>query len=103
MRTFICLAVLFAALLHSCGDKKTTETLKSSPYPTSFEIYGNDTINLINNFGKQGLWRVFRFQTGTKLEEGKYMNDKKNGYWKRYSKKGALIDSVLYKNDQALY
>ena len=76
-------------------------------------LYGKERI-------KQGHWINFEFiiPTGkqsfeanenknkkvarTKLEEGYYRHNKKEGFWKSYNKYGTLKDSLQYKNDIAV-
>lgn len=74
----------------------------------------NDTINRMFYDGtKLGHWIVFQWivpngknplgaatsPVRAKLEEGNYVNGKKEGFWKFYRKDGTFRDSVPYVND----
>ncbi len=50
---------------------------------------------------KQGLWKTF-YDNGKVKEEVTYLNDKKNGYFKKYDETGTLISIEKYINDQAV-
>lgn len=61
-----------------------------------------DTLNLIDNNGlKQGKWVVhvnpLRGEPGYE-EEGIFVNDKKEGHWRKYTLQGDLIAYENYKN-----
>lgn len=47
---------------------------------------------------KQGLWFTFH-KNGNVKEEGKYRDDKKNGYFKEYAENGDLISVMKYVDD----
>jgi hypothetical protein len=102
-----CTVLLIAV---SCTDKKSS--IPENPRAIeSFEFRPNerDTINRTDSHGrKQGRWYVFmRFRGEAKdpavLESGDYLDGMKQGYWVRRKKNGELIDSVLYRNDEAIY
>jgi hypothetical protein len=85
----------------------------------SYEILENgDTVNRI--YGKEkvkdGRWITFvmidqqekqtdkatagaAVMVRTKMEEGRYRQNKRQGYWKLYNRYGTVRDSVEYKND----
>lgn len=61
-------------------------------------ISGRERINRKDKFNqKQGLWRFFYPSLLTK-EEGRFKNDKKNGYWKTYDEEGNLLETLKYEN-----
>ncbi len=73
---------------------------------TSYEIVNNDTINKIDSEGrKQGKWIIFGkhkagscYQAEQKVEEGKYVDNKKNGLWIEYYCNGKLKNKIQYVN-----
>ena len=59
-------------------------------------IAGRERINRKDKFKeKQGLWRYFREDMSTK-EEGRFKEDKKNGYWKTFDEEGNLLETLKY-------
>ena len=115
-------------LIQSCRENNTHT---SKPYRgASFELSmqtGRDTINLTDcDSLKQGHWITFTTtvihhtlyaqSTGNtfikksitsdpervKIEEGYYKDNKKQGFWKKYSPAGELLDSVEYKDGVAV-
>lgn len=59
-------------------------------------IANRERINRKDKFNqRQGLWREFYPNRLTKLE-GRYSNDKKNGYFKTYDENGNLIETLKY-------
>jgi hypothetical protein len=75
----------------------------------------NDTINRMCYEGtKAGHWIVFQWiipngkqplgaavsPVRAKLEEGYYLSNKKEGFWKFYKTDGTLRDSIEFKNDE---
>lgn len=112
-----------ASFIQACNINAKTEPVannsnnKKSCY-VPFEINPintNDTINRMFYDGtKIGHWIVFQWVTpkgelpmGTakrhgraKLEEGNYVNGKKEGFWKSYRQDGTLRDSVLFNNGE---
>jgi hypothetical protein len=62
-----------------------------------------DTINKTDSKGKQGKWVIRKRSDERSLtnsdiidSSGYYLDNKKIGYWKKYSKDHSVIDSVLY-------
>jgi antitoxin component YwqK of YwqJK toxin-antitoxin module len=100
------LTLIIPALIVSCGsnakrsDKKVVQDARATG---SFEVYAGDTVNRIDVSGrKQGLWVTRNLARTKKLEEGNYVDNRKEGFWKRYSADGKLIDSILYKRDEVI-
>jgi len=68
----------------------------------------NDTTNRIDNNGmKQGYWIYYgkdRPQKGypdtCKIEEGRYVNDRKEGLWRRYNMDGSIRIEAVYHNNR---
>ena len=61
-------------------------------------ISGRERVNRKDKFNqRQGLWRYF-FPTMVAKEEGRFKNDKKNGYWKTYDEKGNLLETLKYED-----
>jgi antitoxin component YwqK of YwqJK toxin-antitoxin module len=59
-------------------------------------IANRDRINRKDKFNqKQGLWREFYPNRLTKVE-GRFSNDKKNGYFKTYDEEGNLVETLKY-------
>lgn len=64
----------------------------------TFDIYKGDTINLTDPAGlKQGHWIVFNPSKTQIIEEGKYLNNKKEGIWKKYYENGKVKHELTYK------
>ena len=74
----------------------------------SFELNGTDTINKIDNTRKrQGYWMVkakppkFRdYPVGNLVEEGGYINSRKEGLWKKYFPSSKLWSEITYKGSR---
>ncbi|HEY1038817.1 MAG TPA: hypothetical protein VGF30_05390 [Bacteroidia bacterium] len=101
--------ILFVAsiLIISCNDIPAEAT--DVNYPSSFELTPGikDTVNIIDHKGnKQGHWIITRTVTNdttdkTELlwvEDGFYIDNKKEGCWRKYDEKGKWKDSVNFKN-----
>ncbi|MCF8465151.1 MAG: hypothetical protein K9G41_09935 [Flavobacteriales bacterium] len=59
-------------------------------------VAGRERINRKDKFNqKQGLWREFYPNLSTKVE-GRYSNDKKNGYFKTYDEESNLVETLKY-------
>lgn len=122
-------ALTIPLLIYSCNDKAPSANKKAEKdlkAMQSWETNGKDTINR-TDFAKQkqGHWEIRKFVACTKtvqtsytgepgihtkisngsdmvkLEEGMYVNNKKEGLWKIYFPSGSLKDSIVYKNDVA--
>ncbi len=62
-------------------------------------LISREVINRTDRNGlKQGLWKYF-YTDGTLMEEVTYLNDKKNGFLKRYDENGVLTSIEKYIND----
>lgn len=77
--------------------------------PQSFELdpsNGKDSINIIDFKGlKQGRWIIFGksrpntcYQLTSKVEEGKYQDNRKNGIWKEYFCNGNTKNKITFQN-----
>lgn len=74
----------------------------------SFEIYNQDTINMVDaNNLKQGYWifwgkmkKLPGYADDAKVEEGKFEDSKKTGLWKKYFPTGTLESEITYKNNR---
>lgn len=77
--------------------------------PQSFELdpsNGKDSINIIDFKGlKQGRWIIFGkskpntcYQPTSKVEEGKYTDNRKNGIWKEYFCNGNTKNKITFQN-----
>jgi antitoxin component YwqK of YwqJK toxin-antitoxin module len=72
----------------------------------SFEIYNQDTINLIDaNNLKQGHWIFFgrmkklpNYADDAKVEEGKFVDSKKTGKWIKYFPSGKVENEITFQN-----
>jgi len=74
------------------GDIITITTYKNGIFIKQEKINRKDAKG-----DKEGLWKEF-YEDRTVRSEGRYSNDRRNGYWKEYSKKGML--QVTYKFDK---
>lgn len=62
-----------------------------------FELYQGDTINRLDEQKrKQGQWIVFNSDQTKILEEGLYLNGRKDGIWKKYYQNGNLQSEITY-------
>lgn len=72
----------------------------------SYELVNNDTINIIDVTGKkQGKWIITNimlkkpcYADDQKVEEGKFTDSKKIGFWKEYYCNKALKSKINYEN-----
>jgi antitoxin component YwqK of YwqJK toxin-antitoxin module len=75
----------------------------------SYEMYGGDTINMIDAGGKrQGRWIIFgrmkkdpKYAPDAKVEEGKYLNSMKTGIWIEYFPTGVKKSELTFQNNRA--
>ena len=67
----------------------------------SYEIYKGDTINIIdkNNF-KQGYWVKHKPFSEEKIQEGNYVDGKKEGLWKSYYSDGGVKSEITYQHGE---
>ena len=67
----------------------------------SYEIFKGDTVNCIdkNNF-KQGYWVEHKPFSEDKIQEGNYIDGKKEGNWKSYYSGGILKSEITYKHGE---
>lgn len=77
--------------------------------PQSYELdpsNGKDSINIIDFKGlKQGRWIIFGkskpnscYQPTSKVQEGKYIDNRKNGIWKEYYCNGNTKNKITFQN-----
>ena len=112
MKTINCILALTMTwlLTQSCGDKKQISDQPNGRCIYSWELVSGckDTVNLTDcNKKKQGHWIIRKWAVVNKKngaepvwsEEGYYVDNKREGYWKKYSETGEITDSVNYKND----
>lgn len=74
--------------------------------PQSYEMNGKDTINLVDAQGKrQGKWIIYgKSKPGTcysenqKVEEGKYLENRKTGIWTEYFCNGNMKNKLTFVN-----
>jgi antitoxin component YwqK of YwqJK toxin-antitoxin module len=74
----------------------------------TFEVVGNDTINLTDTNGKrQGRWVITNailrrecYSEDQKVEEGKYADSKKTGFWKEYYCNKNVKSKIFYENNK---
>ena len=61
----------------------------------------NDTLNQIDINGlKQNYWILYFDNTDKILEEGKYIDDKREGLWKQYLEDGTISSEISYVEDE---
>lgn len=73
-------------------------------YAQSFEIYNNDTINFIDASNKkQGHWifwgrmkKLPEYKDDQKVEEGKFIDNLKDGVWKKYFPNGLVENEMSF-------
>lgn len=67
----------------------------------SGKVFSQDTINQTDASGlKQGYWIVYYPNSKIKKEEGRYINNKKDGIWKFYYPSGTIKQEVTYKDNR---
>jgi hypothetical protein len=71
-------------LIGACSDN-TVSTGKDLKALQSWEVRGRDTLNRMDFAGnKQGHWEI-RKSINEKLEEGDYVDNKKEGLWRSFN------------------
>ena len=73
----------------------------------SFQLLNGDTINRLDTANmKQGRWMVYNktkklpdYTDDQLVEEGNYVDGKKEGVWKKYWNNGKLASEITYKNN----
>ena len=81
--------------------------ISSTPlvYSQTFKIHNGDTINYQDQRGlKQKKWVIFNatkrlpgYKPNQKVEEGPYVNSRKQGVWKKFFSNGNVKDEITYK------
>jgi antitoxin component YwqK of YwqJK toxin-antitoxin module len=75
----------------------------------TYDIIGSDTINIVDATGKkQGKWVVTNaivhkecYAEDQKVEEGKFSDSKKTGFWKEYFCNNNVKSKIYYDNNKA--
>jgi len=73
-----------------------------------YVLYNNDTINFIDaNSLKQGFWIYFGkdkkipgYKDDQIVEEGRYLDNRKAGIWKKFFKNGNIQNEITYKSNR---
>ncbi len=68
----------------------------------NYKIYNGDTINVVNNNVKQGLWITFDNANESIIEQGHYKNNKKTGVWSNFYPSGQKKNEITYTNGKAV-
>lgn len=76
----------------------------NATYSQTFQIHEGDTINYKDPKGlKQKKWIIFNsskrlpgYKPNQKVEEGPYLNSRKQGLWKKYFSNGNVKDEITY-------
>jgi antitoxin component YwqK of YwqJK toxin-antitoxin module len=101
------LYIFIVISLLSCSNNSDYKRERDPKALQSWEVRGKDTINRTDFAkNKQGRWEISKAVTNESnqttwilLEEGNYVDNKKEGLWKTYHPDGKLKDSLVYKND----
>lgn len=101
------IAIAVCAFLISCGEKRSDSSKNDSAASTSNSASGTDT-NFIDAKGlRQGWWVIFGrmvpekgFPPNAKIEEGKYVDGKREGLWQEYFPNGAVKYKGEYLHDR---
>ncbi|MFA8435981.1 MAG: toxin-antitoxin system YwqK family antitoxin [Marinifilaceae bacterium] len=65
----------------------------------SFEVFNGDTINVVDgNNLKQGRW--VELNNAVKIQEGNYIDNKKQGIWRKYYLNGNIAHKVTYRDNR---
>lgn len=118
------LGALVASFIQACNVKSKAEPLERIVINNQRSCYlpfelnplnTNDTINRMFYDGtKEGHWIVFEYITvnnvqglesarppvRVKVEEGNYVNGKKDGLWKFYKKDGTIREKAVFNNGE---
>ena len=66
-------------------------------------LQNREKINRFNTRkNKQGVWKEFFEGTELIRSEGRFIDGKKNGFFREYDRKGVLINTVKYDNDEVV-
>jgi antitoxin component YwqK of YwqJK toxin-antitoxin module len=69
----------------------------------SHKLHQGDTINVTDDQNqKQGLWVTFNNDETKIVEQGQYLNNKKDGVWHSYYDDGTTKHEITYKNGKAI-
>ena len=122
----VIIGAFVAWIIYACNSKSKTAQARNliSTFNTNRTCYVPFELNPLNNMDtinrmfydgtKLGHWITFKwiFPEGeycgrtsqkpvcVKVEEGNYVNNKREGFWKFYRKDGTFRDSVIYKDGE---
>lgn len=68
----------------------------------NYKVYEGDTINVLVNNVKQGLWIKFDSSSKAIIEKGHYVNNKKSGVWSSYYPSGQKKNEITYTKGNAI-
>jgi antitoxin component YwqK of YwqJK toxin-antitoxin module len=78
-------------------DEEDGRIIEVNTYANGY-LSGRERLNRKDKFGqRQGMWRTFHSNM-VSHEEGRYRNDKKDGYWREYDESGNLVQTLKYEN-----
>jgi len=78
-------------------------TISAAALGQSYELYQGDTINYTDiNKRKQGLWITFNSHGDKIQEQGKYIENRKDGWWISYYPDGQVKHKITFKNGKAI-
>lgn len=100
IRELVPMDTLGKGLEHGVGyiyDEDDGRIIEVNTYVNGY-LSGRERVNRKDKFGqRQGMWRTFHGNMAAH-EEGRYRNDKKDGYWREYDESGNLVETVKYDN-----
>ena len=78
-------------------DEEDGRIIEVNTYVNGY-LSGRERLNRKDKFGqRQGMWRTFHGNMAPH-EEGRYRNDKKDGYWREYDHSENLVQTLKYDN-----
>jgi len=100
LRELIPIDTIGKGLEHGTGflfDEEDGRIIEVNTYVNGY-LSGRERLNRKDKFGqRQGMWRTFH-PNMTAHEDGRYRNDKKDGYWREYDDTGNLLQTLKYEN-----
>lgn len=98
MRELIPIDTIGKGLEHGVGheyDDEDGRVISVITYSNGY-VRSRERINRKDKFNqRQGMWRTFH-DNMVAHTEGKYKNDKKDGYWKEFDRQGNLVETLKY-------